>query len=224
MNAHTLRAIDRGVLQELAPVARRAADLDPRSIARIRTSAHGASLYVRLPFDVLVGRTVRTDEATIAGDSAISGAVDLTVGATELLAWVDTEMAPEPQPRDTEWRSGLPPPSGWQRIETIPDHVIRPLVRAGALALKEAAAREGVPGAQPRAEVADALLNSIVLTAHHERARADISLRALSALTRMGFLKREGSAHIDIAGRWVRIAAEYGTVFVERPGAGLTLR
>jgi len=97
-------------------------------------------------------------------------------------------------------------------------------VRSGAIALKDAAAREGVPGAQPRAEVADALLDSTVLTVDDEHgATAEITLRALSALTRMGFLPRGGQAHIDVAGRWIRVVGGYGTVLIERPGAGLGL-
>jgi hypothetical protein len=114
--------------------------------------------------------------------------------------------------------------AGWHRIETVPDDVIRNLVRTGALALQDAAAREGVPGAQPRAEVADALLDSVVLTATDDAgARAEVTLRALSALTRMGFLPRGGSAHVDIAGRWLRVVGEYGTVHLERPGQSLQL-
>jgi hypothetical protein len=109
--------------------------------------------------------------------------------------------------------------------------VIRPLVRQGALALKDAAAREGVPGAQPRAEVADALLDSVVLTvtggpdarAGTGDATAAVPLRALSALTRMAFLPRGGAAHVDVAGRWIRLAARNGSVHLERPGGGLTL-
>ena len=96
------------------------------------------------------------------------------------------------------------------------------LVRQGALTLKEAAAREGVPGAQPRAEVADALLDSTVLTVTDSDRTADVTLRALSALTRMGFLPRGGRARIDIAGRWIRVVGEYGTVYLERPGSGLS--
>ena len=131
----------------------------------------------------------------------------------------------EPPPaRDEMWRSGRPPSSGWRRIETVPDGVVRGLVRSGALALKEAAQREGVPGAQPRAEVADALLDSVVITASDDDGRsAEVTLRALSALTRMGFLPRGGDTHIDVAGRWVRVVAQYGSVYLERPG-GLVLR
>jgi hypothetical protein len=100
---------------------------------------------------------------------------------------------------------------------------VRPLVRAGALTLKEAADREGLPGAQPRAEVADAVLDSVVLTVEEGNARAEVTLRALSALTRMGFLPRGGAVHVDVAGRWIRLAAPYGSVYLERPG-GLTLQ
>jgi hypothetical protein len=115
--------------------------------------------------------------------------------------------------------------SGWRRLETVPEDVIRGLVRQGALALKDAAAREGVPGAQPRAEVADALLDSVVLSVHDDDGRtADVTLRALSALTRMGFLPRGGHVYVDFVGRWVRVVAEYGSVYLERPGAGLVLR
>jgi hypothetical protein len=52
----------------------------------------------------------------------------------------------------------------------------------------------------------------------------EITLRTLSALTRMGFLPRGSHAAIDVAGRWVRVAAAYGSVYAERPGAGLTVR
>jgi hypothetical protein len=145
------------------------------------------------------------------------------VRAADLLDWLDA-AADAPEPRDLDWRTGVPPVTGWQRIETVPDEVIRGLVRTGALALKDAAAREGVPGAQPRAEVADALLDSVVLTATDDTgARAEITLRALSALVRMGFLPRDGHAYVDAAGRWLRVVAEYGTVYLERPGQSLQL-
>jgi hypothetical protein len=39
----------------------------------------------------------------------------------------------------------------------------------------------------------------------------------------MGFLARGGQAHVDVAGRWIRVAAEYGTVYLERPGQALNL-
>jgi hypothetical protein len=217
---------DRAALTELAPVLRRAVTLDPAGLARLRLDGGVATVLVRLPFGVLVSRSVRGGQRT--------GGLDITVSAAETIAWLDaggdadagTTGTPLPQARDAEWRTGLPPARGWQRIETVPDDVIRGLVRAGALALKDAAAREGVPTAQPRAEVADALLDSTVLTvsADDGPATAAVNLRTLSALLRMGFLPRGGSAHVDLAGRWVRVAAEFGTVYLERPGQSLLLR
>lgn len=207
---------DRDVLTELAPVLRRAISLDPRSLARLRLLGESATVLVRLPFGVLVSRTVQAP--------ARADPLDLTVRAAAALAWLDADATP-PDARDAEWRTGLPPPAGWRRVETVPDDVVRKLVRSGALALKEAAAREGVPGAQPRAEVSDALLDSTVLTVDDDAgSHAEINLRALSALTRMGFLPRGGQVHVDLAGRWVRVVAEYGTVYLERPGATLQVR
>lgn len=206
----------RDTLGELVPVVRRAAALDPHAIARIRVDASTATVFVLLPFRILVSRTV---SASAAGTE-----LDTTVDCGEFIAWYDTERRDEPPPRDAQWRAGLPPRGGWRRIEAVPDDIVRTLVRKGALALKDAAEREGVPGAQPRAELTDALLDSVVLTATAEDGNtAEVSLRALSALTRMGFLPRESRIVISIAGRWTRVAAEYGSVYLERPGLGLNL-
>jgi hypothetical protein len=206
-------ALPRRVLDEVAPALRRAVTLDPSALVRLRADGHAVTALLRLPFGVLVARTLRAEHP----------ALDRTVAAGELLGWLDGVRTEAPQPRDVEWRTGVPPVRGWQHVETVPDDVLRPLVRSGATALRDAAAREGVPGAQPRAEVADALLDAVVLTATSDAATAEINLRTVSALLRMGFLPRGGQAHIDVAGRWTRLAAEYGSVFAERPGAGLSL-
>jgi hypothetical protein len=205
----------REILRELLGVVRRVATLDPRAVVRIRVESPTATVFARLPFAILVSRSV---------EYAGAGVVDTTVGAAGLLAWLDEGHATEPQPRDAEWRTGLPPHSGWQRVDTVPDDVVRSLVRHGALALKDAAQREGVPGAQPRADVADALLDSVVLTVSgKETPTAEITLRALSALTRMGFLPRGSHIAVAVAGRWTRVAGEYGSVYSERPDHSLNL-
>ena len=213
-----LAGADRETLHELAPVLRRAVTLEPAGLVRVRLGPGTATALVRLPFGVLVSRTVQAPQR--------DGSSDVTTRAGELLAWLDGAADQPPTSRDAEWRSGLPPAAGWTRVESVPDHVVRPLVRSGAQALQDAADREGVPGAQPRAEVADALLDSTVLTVADDAGRtAEVSLRALSALTRMGFLPRDGRVHVDVHGRWTRVVAEYGTVYLERPGGlGFTLR
>ena len=63
-----------------------------------------------------------------------------------------------------------------------------------------------VPGASPRAEVADSLLDSVVLTVSDATARVEVNLRQLSALVRMGFLEHDSHVAVDVAGRWLRHA------------------
>lgn len=211
----TMRA---DLFADLLPLLHRVVTLDPRGLVRIVAGDSTATALTRLPFAVLVSRTVELAEG--------HPPLDVTVRAAEALAWLEAGSPAEPAltPRDAEWRAGLPPRSGWVRLDSIPDDVIRPLVRSGAEALKDAAAREGVPDAQPRAEVADALLDAVVLTVtddHHRR--AEVTLRSVSALTRMGFLARGGQANIETSGRWIRLVGAYGTVFQERAGGGLSV-
>ncbi|WP_375478800.1 hypothetical protein [uncultured Jatrophihabitans sp.] len=240
-----LSAAHRDAAQELLPLLRRAAELDPRCVARLQFRAGAATAFLRLPFGVLVSRSVATSGPTgsvdkdagvgageTAGGAVGQPVVEAVAAARELVDWL-AAAANLPQPRDADWHASVPPRVGWRRLETVPDDVIRGLVRKGALALKDAAAREGVPGAQLRAEVAAALLDTVVLTVTDDAVSstattpksgtAEVTLRALSALTRMGFLPRGGAAHIDVAGRWIRVAAGYGTVYLEKPGAGLAL-
>jgi hypothetical protein len=202
-------------LAEIVPMLRRTVALDASGLARVRRSGTRLTVLTRLPFAVLVARTIEVPQS--------EPDLDVAVRAGELLAWADGERAEPPQPRDADWRTGIPPATGWHRVDTVPDSEIRPLVRTGALTLKEAAEREGVPGAQPRDAVADALLDSVVLTVSDDSHTVEVTLRTLSALTRLGFLPRDSHAAIDVAGRWVRVAAAYGSVFAERAGFGLTL-
>ncbi|HJQ43879.1 MAG TPA: hypothetical protein VJ831_12390 [Jatrophihabitantaceae bacterium] len=199
----------RAALVELAPVLRRAARLDPASIARLRIASGSAAVFVRLPFGVLVARTIRDESARD---------LDVVVRASEALDWLDEAVTDAPTRRDHDWRGGVPPSSGWTRIDTVPDDVVRGLVRTGATTLKELAEREGVPGAEPRAELSDALLDSVVLTVTGGDQRAEVTLRVLSAVTRMGFLPRGSHVAVDVSGRWIRVAAEFGSVYHERPG------
>jgi hypothetical protein len=218
MPAGSLDAVSRELLAELAPVARRAVTLDPAALARIRFGPGSVSILALLPFDVLVARTI-TAPAPESDDAA---AVDVTVRADEFLAWLDGERTTAPAARDDQWRTGLPPERGWRRVETVPDEAIRAVVRQGAIALKDAG-QGSTYGAATQA-MTDAMLDSVVLTATKPdelALRADVALRTLTALTRMGFLARDSYAHVDVCGRWTRVAAAYGTVYAA--SAGLTL-
>jgi len=203
-------------LIDVAPLLRRMVALSPSIVVRIRRVGSRLTALVQTPFGVLAARSIALDAETTR--------LDLTLSAAETLSWLDGDGS-APSARDAEWRGALPPETGWQRVDQVPDDVIRSLVRAGALTLKEAAAREGVPGATPRAEVADVLLDSVVLTVSQDDGplTAEVTLRVLSALTRLGFLPRDSHAVVDRAGRWIRVAAAFGSVYLEAAPSGLTM-
>lgn len=191
------RLADRDGLRDFAPLAERALSVDGEALIRFRAGAGRIGGFVRLPYEVLAGRTIEA--------AAAEAPSDITVSAKEFLVWLDGDGGVEPAPADAHWLSGLPPRSGWQRIERVPDTAIREVVRSGALL---AAGTDTRPGQQ-------ALLDSIVLTAQPESGPpVRVPLGALSGLTRMGFLPRGGEAAVDTAPGWIRVAAAYGSTYV----------
>ena len=198
---------ERERLRDFAPLAERALSVADDALIRFRTHQDRIGGFVRLPFDVLAGRTIEATgagSARSAGDNQPASDSDVTVAAQQFLNWLD-DGADEPVRADVHWLSALPPRSGWRRVEIVPDTVIRELVRSGALLAQGADTR---PGQQ-------ALLDSIVLTAHADSGPpVQVPLGALSALTRMGFLPRDGQAAVDTAAGWIRLASTYGSTYV----------
>jgi hypothetical protein len=174
---------------------------------------------VRLPFGVLVSRTV----------SAAAEPVDVTVGAADLLASLEPsppepgsvgEPVGWPRPRDVEWRAALPPATGWLRLDSVPGDVVRALVRAGRDALR------AVP-AGAVATAGESLLDHESLTVSGAGQTAVLPLRMLSALTRMGFLGGDPAADVVVVsaagGGWHRLAGAYGSAY-QHIAPGLSLR
>jgi hypothetical protein len=187
---------DRAQLADFGPLAERALSVEPDSMIRLRAGTGTVAGYVRLPFDVLAGRTIAADLAPVGGPA------DVTVSAQDFLSWL--EGGGEPARKDAHWLSALPPKTGWRRIELVPDAAIREVVRSGALLAQSATSRSGQ----------QSLLDSIVLTAQSAGERVEVPLAPLSALTRMGFLPRGSEAAIDIAPGWLRVAASRGSTFL----------
>jgi hypothetical protein len=191
------RLVDRDALRDFAPLAERALSVDGDALIRFRSGDGRIGGFVRLPYEVLAGRTIEA--------ASVVGPFDITVSAKQFLVWLDGDGGAEPAAADAHWLSGLPPRAGWQRIERVPDTAIREVVRSGALLAHGADTR---PGQQ-------ALLDSIVLTAQPESGPpVRVPLGVLSALTRMGFLPRGGEATVDTAPGWIRIAAAYGSTYI----------
>ncbi|MCW2603676.1 MAG: hypothetical protein JWN61_1811 [Pseudonocardiales bacterium] len=215
-----------GLLVDLIPLLRRVEMLDPDRPVRLRVDlaqeaggASSVSAFIALPFDVLISRALPWDDAYPA--------MDRTVGLVPLIDFLLGE-GPEPSAQDELWRGGLPPARGWTRLDTLDDEVIRERVRVGATALRELT-DGAADGEQIRQVAIDALLDSVVLTvsaaAGEGNATAPIPLRTLSALTRMGFVRRESTVGVDIARGWIRVAAVFGAAYAvpaARPGAPRT--
>jgi hypothetical protein len=196
------------LLSDAAPLLRRACDLDPRTLARVEVRAGVGTVFVPLPFGVLVSRGVPVTEPV--------GAFDATARAGDLLGWLEGTLAGAPRRRDAEWRGGRPPAGGWKRVDSVPEPVVRRLVSLGRSTLEEASA------ARPPRALTNALLDTVVLTVTGtDGPDVPVTLRPLTALVRMGFLPQGSHLAVDVAGRWQRLAAPFGSAFTERPGSAL---
>jgi hypothetical protein len=194
-------------LADFVPLAERAVSIDPASMIRFRAAEQTVAGYVRLPYDVLAGRTLAVEP---------TGPFDVTVAAADFARWVE-QAGPAPAGKDAHWLSPLPPRRGWRRVDVVPDSVIRGLVRSGA----------ELAGGATSKQSQESLLASVVLTAGAGDGSPDVQVRlgALTALTRLGFLPRDSEVGIDVVPGWVRVAAGYGSTYVSdgRPLGLLTL-
>jgi len=189
--------------------------LDPAALTRLRADGGRVTAYVRLPFGVLVSRTV----------SGSADPADVTVAAADLLAALDVPFDHDlpvawPVFQDVRWRAALPPGGGWRLLDQVPGDVIRALVRAGREALR------AVP-AGAAASAGETLLDHESLTVSGAGRTAVLPLRVIGALTRMGFLGDGGGDVVPVsaAGGWVRLAGAYGSAYQHQsPGLSLSPR
>jgi hypothetical protein len=202
---------------ELAPMVRRIARIAPTAPVRLIDSPDGRrTAMARLPSAALVARSVGHDDPPGPG-------LDVTAAADDLRRWLDADggLDPDaeltPQRDDASWRGARPPLTGWRRIEQVPAAVVHDLVRAGARAHVDAA-DQGMG-----ARAADTLLDTPVLTVSDGISTAEITNRSLSALIAMGFLPEHGHVVISTNRGWTRIAAEFGSAYVEPRRGGLVL-
>lgn len=181
----------------------RVARWDPAGAIRLRADGDLVRLWAGTPFDALVTR-------------AVAGTVDpsdLTVHAGNLLAGLAVARAERVDPGvriDAQWRSQLPPRTGWVTVDEIPAGVLAGLAAEGATGAKE---RPGPAGA-----ASTALLDTEVLTVSGSGMRVPIGLRMLFALSGMGFAPAtEGeTVRISATDAWARIDARYGAVVRRR--------
>ncbi|MGW0430979.1 hypothetical protein ACWDV4_00295 [Micromonospora sp. NPDC003197] len=203
--------------------------LDRTAVVRLRSvppsestgDAHRTALWARLPWNVLVGRTV-----------AGAGVGDVTVAAGDLLAELARNGTDLPYRRDADWRWPLPP-SASRVVETLPGAELRRIAAAAAGTLRSAEAH-GVGGrAVGQRAVRDALLDHVAVVVTQAGAdgtppaRAEVSQRLVQAIVRMGFLgpgtpttdrdfagaADDAPVQVRLAGNWVGLSAPYGVTW-----------
>ena len=178
--------------------------LDPAALVRLRPADGGlVTLWSRLPFEVLVGRTVR---GTVADDA--------TVRAADLLTALPAE-AGLPVRHDAQWRGALPPPAA-EPVEQVPAAELRRVAELAAATLRDSAGR----GVGER-RIRDALLDHPAISLATPATEIAVPTRVVMALVRMGFLGDE-PVRFGTAGRWLSAHARNGAAWYQRPG-GLTL-
>ena len=181
--------------------------LDPAALVRIR----GAEIWARVPWNVLVTRTV-------AGLS-----VDRTVSAA---AWLAHDGDPATLPSlDDRWRAGLPPATA-PVVETIPSAVLRRLASSAAATLEETT-QHGLNGrAVGSRALRDALLDHvpIVVTTDDNEKEIRVPQRLVQAVARMGFLGAdEDPTQVRAVGVWVGISTGQGAAWW-RAATAMSLR
>ncbi|TDB76369.1 hypothetical protein [Micromonospora sp. KC723] len=182
---------------------------DPTTVVRLRPvdGAGRTALWARLPWDVLVARTV-----------AGSAPGDVTVVAADLLARLESADATLPPRRDDRWRWPLPPVTS-RTVEEVPVGELRRIAEAAAGTLRSAAAH-GIGGrAVGQRMLRDALLDHVAVVVTPDDAPGEpveVSQRLVQGVVRMGFLGPVGAAgavQVRVAGRWVGLVGPYGAAW-----------
>ncbi|MGB2570262.1 hypothetical protein ACPFP2_17670 [Micromonospora citrea] len=185
---------------------------DPAVVVRLRPvdGAGRTALWARLPWDVLVARTV-------AGRAP----GDVTVAAADLLARLESADGALPTRRDERWRWPLPPAAS-RRVEALPAGELRRIAEAAAGTLRSATTH-GVGGrAVGQRMLRDALLDHVAVTVTPDDAPGEpveVSQRLVQALVRMGFLgpaDAPGEVQVRVAGRWVGLVGPYGAAWLRK--------
>jgi hypothetical protein len=198
----------------------------PEALVRLRPHAQGRpALWSRLPWDVLVTRTV----AGVLEVDATVPARALLAGLTVAAPGVPLELAPR---RDARWRWGLPPRGG-RVVEELPAALVRRLGSAAERAVRDAAGGAVAGRAVGERLVRDALLDHEPIVVENTVTnstveRIAVPQRLVQGVVKMSFLRSIGDSseppvRVLVAGRYVGLGAEYGVTWY-RKSAGLAIQ
>ncbi|MGA8114038.1 MAG: hypothetical protein WCA46_10285 [Actinocatenispora sp.] len=194
----TGRLVEPGSVPDLGAFLARLVRLDPGALVRLRPvegrPGH-LTVWSRLPFDVLVTRT-------LAGELD----ADATVRADELLDSVSRDVLPARH--DLQWRGALPTAPA-STVEEVPVEAVRQIADAAARTLRDSLGR----GVGER-RIRDAILDHVAITLRRDPQLPEVSVptRVVTALARMGFLGTD-PVRFATVGPWLSAHATFGSAW-----------
>jgi len=209
----TLRFAEPSERADLGAFTARLVRLDQSAPVRLRAARGRVSAWAPTPFDVLATRSVAAEMEP----------ADLTVPGTVLLTALEVERAAEVElAAGGLWIGSLPPDDGWALVEDIPAKELETLTERGLTLAREHGGPLGPPAS---------LLDQTVLTVSGSadspvRGKVNVPMRALFALSGMGFLGGadtgalpdgpEPVVRVWATGSWMRLDARFGAVVRRR--------
>lgn len=202
-----------GGATELRSLLVRADHMDPQALVRFRpldvgeTAAAASSAapatpsgrmdaFVSTPFEVLASRRVT---GSISEPGSIRIADALAGGGPDV---------------SSLWAGALPPAQGFQLLDTIPVQVVRELADQGQALARQFSGPLGPP---------KNLLEQTVLTVSDGTTTVEIPMRLVFCCTALGFIPSATTTaavprflRVSGLGRWIRVDAAYGTVYMSR--------
>ena len=209
---------------DLAAFVARARRVDDSGVLRIHARPDSrVGLWVRTGFDVLATRSIfgSVEPGDVIADTAVmssalaAGDAVIDVGAPPTIAW----------------QGALPGAGGFVHVDDVPARDVIDLARRGA-----GVARDDSGALGP----ASSLLDQKVLSVVDDDVSVDVTMRAVFALTAMGFVRDAAGREITsespldaiapdepvrvrASGAWARIDARFGSVYQRRSSLNLNV-
>ncbi|MEZ5211934.1 hypothetical protein [Gordonia sp. (in: high G+C Gram-positive bacteria)] len=221
---YPVSAADRG---DAAAFVARAARLDDSGVIRLKQRGDGRTgLWTRTGFDVLATRSVF---GTVEPSDVVA---DVAAMAASLAG--DDEPVALGFALPAAWRGALPAPDGYTHLDDVPARELIALARKGTRVARDESGALG-----PASSLLDQEVITVTSDAQPE-ASAGLTMRAVFALTAMGFV-RDAAGHeitedspldaiaagepvrVRTSPSWTRIDARFGSVYQRSATLGVSV-
>ncbi|WP_092808766.1 hypothetical protein [Rhodococcus globerulus] len=209
MHERMLTVPDEAERKNLAGFIGHALRLDESAVIRMRRRGPDhVSVWAATGFDALATRTivgtVNPDDTSAAGDTLLAA-----------LSHASGELIDPGFSMDSAWRGALPPAEGFEHLDDVPARVLIELAQRGNALAQEHGSSSGPPVS---------LLDQEVLEVSGPSITAGISMRAIFALTAMGFvdvnrINETELVRVRASRSWIRLDARFGSIYRHRGGS-----